>query len=345
MASEKLKKEFFVFTDIGSTDIDDFIALMLLKQHAKENSQNFYTIVTCGHYASQRARMTWAFLDIVNCHNIEVVVGYEPTTTQQFQNLYPAFPKLFGRVFFPGEEPIQEGEKQWFPPFGKAFAELAERAPFSFHPADKIVRGILATSSDVVICLLCPPTDFANFAMEFNFPKNTRVYSMGGESANKKAGYNWGICPFATEQMLVHLKEKTIPLFVIDGASCRSLDITFPSDLFTQWLNQSDKSPIQKAFMQERINSINGNVLSNGKLLCDPITMAVALADEAKLLDVGCYTYQFGPHTDNYLQMSLERTLAEDNLSNCNAFVVQRSLLSYKAKLIDQIVAAWNLLQ
>lgn len=334
-----------VYTDAGSVDIDDFIALMLMRKHALEHTKTHrYIVVATGHYALQRARMIYAFLGLNDDANIQVVVGYEPQSSAAFQELYPAFPELFGRVLFDGDV-LEPGQKQWYPNFGKAFESLVQETPHRYA-GHEVVEQLFAEQKNVVVCILCPPTDFASVADKLH--SSCKVFCMGGESAEGKPGYNWGICPGACEAMFAGLDQSCVPLFVVDGAQVRSLKISLELDLYNEWENSADKSEIQAAFMREFQNSMNGNVLTDGKLLCDPVTMAVALNACTPLekvpLDVSIVKYVFGPRTSNYLQMKLKHHSAEENLSEKNAYIIERSLLFFRAQLHEKMRDAWKIL-
>jgi hypothetical protein len=171
---------------------------------------------------------------------------------------------------------------------------------------------------------------------------------MGGESAEGKPGYNWGICPASTEKMLVGLKTNNAFLYVVDGARVRSLDISFPLDLYQEWNDQVNKSEVQLAFLEEFKNSMNGNVLASGKLLCDPATMVIALwsltSYVKSMIDFSAVEYAFGPHTDNYLGMQLVKHSVDNNLASKNALLIESSLSAIKDHLTMHMPEAWKLL-
>lgn len=281
------KKWIVVFTDPGSVDPDDWLALLMLHT-ALDDNPDWHVICITGHfYTRERAIMTKKmfsherfYITYTNC---------DPKTEQEFKQQNSLWPDIFGVPY------TKEG-KQWYPNFGKAFDVLPE-------PDDRIPNIFLDDIFDsinpdeyIYACVLSPIIDVINI-IDTKYYKKIKWFAMGGSQANGTAGYNWGISPENTlefQNRLVSTSQNVTVITSEMGRECR-----FPLETFNEWLAKAT-TPKQKALMDEWIMSNRGNKLASHKNMCDPLTVWCMMTymkhnfDDSYIKEKGTYVFEIG---------------------------------------------------
>lgn len=265
-----------LITDPGSVDIDDILSILLYTFFCKKNKAFSHKIVCTHHYAEKRTdivRLILKHLDI----DIEVYTSKYNKNLEEFRELNPLFPsKIFG-------EPVYEvaSEKPWFPAFGKAYAEL------QYQDAKPMLISELQKHSPEnklkVICV-APPFDLQDIPTDLY--KNMDLWMMGGGFHEKdsfittQAGYNWGICPDTVNKVLAKLSESGTQAKVVTSSIARNTQTEIKLHVYEKWcrIAEGDCPLITKAIMKDWLACNRGNKLTAHKNLCDPLTLALALA-------------------------------------------------------------------
>ena len=264
-------KTIIIFTDPGSVDIDDWLALLLLRDRILNDTDLYAIVITTHHFATQRARMVWAFLE--NLPRLLIIVGNEPKNRKSFDEQNPLFPDLFGSPF------PEENERKWFPDFGKAFDGIISTAS---EPKLKYINelpNIIKTRIDmgpVCIVVLAPPHDI--LCIPQNLYKHLSFFAMGGAQENDISGYNWGICPSVVNEWIQRLEDTNTTVTLVSSGLVRKTMCTFSPELYENWKSKGI-SPIQKIVMDEWDKCNRGNSLLKHKNLCDPLTLYLAFLD------------------------------------------------------------------
>lgn len=272
-----------LITDVGSVDIDDVFTVLLYASFCKNDPSHQHKIICTHHFATKRTDIVQLILKELGVENIKVYTSDYNQTQEQFYQQNPLFPtKIFGDPFYNG----YPGGKPWFPNFGTAYDQLLNDQPYVPHEKenayDMLVRELAAHSPLNKIKVICvaPPFDLQDIPSELY--KNMELWMMGGGFHNEdsfetyQAGYNWGICPNATQKVL----ESSTLTSVITSSIIRFKQCEIKMHTYEKWMylsKQPDCAPITKAIMQDWLNCNRGNALTSHKNTADPITLLLAL--------------------------------------------------------------------
>ena len=196
-----------------------------------------------------------------------------------------------------------EGEQEWYPKFGKAFhdeftSEYIDQLE-TFSDPDFLVNLLrkYSPSNKLEVVCIAAPHDLALVPVEL-YP-NMNLWCMGGGFEDleaidpetgvipvEDAGYNWGITPSITNQVLTNLIISGTMMTLISSKIVRRLDVSVPLDSYTEWdkhsLHESvdenttcvqTRPDIRRAIMIEWQNSNRGNKLKTHKNMCDPLLL------------------------------------------------------------------------
>jgi inosine-uridine nucleoside N-ribohydrolase len=275
-----------LITDPGSVDIDDILSIALYTFFCKKNKAFSHKIVCTHHYAEKRTDIVRVILEHLNA-DIPVYTSEYNKNLEEFRNLNPLFPsKIFGEPVYDADT---VSEKPWFPAFGKAYEELLEKsgAKREYQDAKPMLISELEKHSPEnklkIICV-APPFDLQDIPTELY--KNMDLWMMGGGFHEKdsfvttQAGYNWGICPDVTNNVLSKLAESGTTAKVVTSSIARYTQTEIKLHVYEKWckLAEGDCPLITKAIMNDWLACNRGNKLTAHKNLCDPLTLVLALA-------------------------------------------------------------------
>lgn len=338
-------RDIVVITDPGSVDPDDIFALILLTTFPKE-SNNIIGVVATHFYSDRRAKLAKLILSEIGRPDIKVYVGngikYSTEWSQEDHNKFlkenELFPKLFG---YPIN--VKSTEKEWFPNFMKGYYDIyGSEYLDNLNIEDKKGHDFLIEElrkhsqlNKLTVISLSPMHDLAMVPVELY--SNMEIYAMGGgfdqeitpstEKLNvPKAGYNWGICPNITSEVLKKLSQKGKYLHLITSETVRRNGTAIPLELYTKWetILQSNHVPkITRAIMLDWLYCNKGNKLSQHKNLCDPLTLFLALCNQkSKINSIRVNTtINHNEKFDSYLDIDpnsplLEMTINEHGNTN-----------------------------
>jgi inosine-uridine nucleoside N-ribohydrolase len=327
-------KDIVLITDVGSVDPDDILNLFYLVSALVSNINfNLRGIITSHHYADKRAQiikytmMNLGFSDIPICMGVGINYGMklDPDVRKEFLTQNKLFPKSWG--YPQGVFDSSIGEKEWFPAFGKAFEEEisgSEYDPNQFCTGYDFLTKLLpnySAKNKLLVIQIGPLHDLAKIPVEMYGGMD--IWAMGGgfevesdidrvikgESAIinvPQAGYNWGICPDVTSNVLQKCQESGSIMTVISSAFCRKSAVQIEIDLYDRMLQVAEmdiSSKFVKNIMNEWVNCNRGNKLvTQCKLLCDPLTSCLALnPDIIKSVEVNCQIGNVDKY-QNYLE-------------------------------------------
>jgi len=254
------KKWIIVFTDPGSVDPDDWLALLMLYTALDDNPDWNVLCITGHFYTRERAIMTTKMFDHERFYI--TYTNCDPKTEQEFKQQNSLWPDIFGI-------PYTKDGKQWYPNFGKAFDDLPMSDNHKSTPTIADIFDSLEQNEYVYICVLSPIIDAINM-IDIKYYKKIKWFAMGGSQANGVAGYNWGVSPESTIEFQNRLISTSQNVIVITSAMGR--ECQFPLEIYNEWTNKAT-TPKQKALMTEWVLSNRGNKLASHKNMCDPLTV------------------------------------------------------------------------
>jgi len=274
-----------LITDICSVDIDDILGLILILATHK----NIVGVIASHHYSNHRAKITKKILTMLGYGHIRVYAGhgiqfgleYSDDTRSTFFKENNFFPSLFGYPL--GVR--KDGERQWYPNFGKAFGDCSEYVVEHKSGADFLTNLLTESVEKVKVICVAPPHDLALIDTHL-YPKMD-MWCMGGgfeaigeTIACQKIGYNWGICPNIVDIVLKKLAASGTAMTLISSQIVRTLDISVALEIYNKWMNlyeTCEVPQITKEIMLEWLKSNRDNKLTAHKLMCDPFTIYCAL--------------------------------------------------------------------
>lgn len=293
-------QDIVLITDPGSVDPDDIFSIIILSLLKNINIRG---VIATHHYPLMRARLTKLLLTELGRVDIPVYQGNgvlyltnlsdvddEKKKSDKFRKENSKFPPFFGLpkgVKFPEE-------KQWFPNFMKGFIDeygekYLESLNIEEESGSNFLSKLLKTYSPenklLVVCI-APMHDLVDIPTELY--KNMDLWAMGGgfETITEgsisvpRAGYNWGICPEITQQVLDKLNESSTAVNLVSSEIVRKMRVNINIDTYNKWMDlfKSDTVPrLTKAIMQDWLYCNRGNKLTEHKNLCDPLTLMLAL--------------------------------------------------------------------
>ena len=200
-------KKTIIYTDVGSCDPDDLLALMLLKHVETE----ILGIITTHHYPDKRAKLAKLLLNDIGLNNVPVYIGsgvkaneeYNEMQRETFDENNELWPSSFG---YPHGVKSHE-DKLWFPNFMKAYEDVytleeLDSLDIETESGHNFMMNLLTSCKDkiTVICM-SPPHDLALLPHELY--KKMDIWIMGGgfenyscianmcdKVDNSKIGYN-----------------------------------------------------------------------------------------------------------------------------------------------------------
>jgi len=286
-----------IYTDVGSCDPDDLLALMMLK-HV---NANILGIIATHHYPRKKAQLIKLLLNEIGLESVPVYVGsgleynetYDETRRTIFDNDNELWPSSFGYpigVMKPDETP-------WFSNFMKAYESAYDSKEFeSLHIEkesgyDMMVKLLSNSKDKVTVVCMAPPHDLAQLPVELY--NNMNIWIMGGgfenyscilnmcdSIDNPKLGYNWGICPGTIEQLLNNANESNTKINLISSGFIRRKNLNISVDKFNEWLSLKENKKLSKfmnAFIDDWIYCSEANTLNSHTNICDPVVLFAAL--------------------------------------------------------------------
>ena len=212
-----------IITDVGAVDPDDVFSLILLPTLENINVKG---VIASHFYIRQKAHLAKLILTELGKKNIPVYPGvaidmksnFDEKDRENFISNNELFPTLFG---YPKH--ICKTERPWFPNFLKGYEDNYGSLTKDDYKVEKITGVEFLTNllknysphNKLVVACLSPMHDLALIPTEL-YP-NMDLYAMGGgfeedvvnfmksgrtELNVEKAGYNWGITPKITQQVL-----------------------------------------------------------------------------------------------------------------------------------------------
>lgn len=304
---QSIKRDIVIISDIGSVDPDDILTLALLLTYKNINIIGF---IATHHYADRRGKLAKLFFTEMRRPEIPVYKGhgieYETNFNQQHRDTWMKENHLFPPFFGYPRSVALSTEKIWFEKFMKGFEEFYGKEIFYKSSELEIqydsntflceqLKKHSQTNKLLVVCL-APMHDLNNLPSELF--KNMELWAMGGgfEDDNNiskflcddsieilkvnKAGYNWGISPESTKDVVNKLDESNTLVNLISSSFVRRNNMYVSKERFTKWMKliEEEKCPIiTKAIFKDWTYSLNANSLSDHKNICDPITLFLAL--------------------------------------------------------------------
>ncbi|AYV85412.1 MAG: nucleoside hydrolase [Satyrvirus sp.] len=349
-----------LITDPGSVDPDDILTLFLLTQL----NINIKAVVATHHYPTIRAKVTKLILTKLGRPDIPVYVGngveyseiFDKNLRNKFLSENEKFPNLFG---LPAGVHL-ENEYGWFPNFMKPYykyfsKEIDEMKIETNYP--EFINNLLSDynpKNKLTIVCIAPMHDL--LCIDEKLYPNMDLYAMGGgffKSGGKnlvieKIGYNWGICPGTTNQVLQILDRQKVQMTLISSGFVRNHKINLPLNIYHKWINMANSGhlqipPITKAFFEDWLNCNEGNLLTSHKNLCDPITLLLAVTKEFKFLTVQTtINMQYLPEFEDYLSIVKDKQMIEmhsDNYGNTKlVYDINENLVCEMIKMIEMVL-------
>lgn len=290
-------KDCVLITDVGSVDIDDVLATLMLITNGNVDIKG---IISSHHYSDERAKQIKLLTGQFGRDDIPIYVGhgipYQTTNSEKDRATFIRENPLFPLNIFGAPVSIkQDGERQWYPNFSKAFNdEFTEEYVSQLETVtdsdflENLLRQYSPENKLSVICI-APPHDLAKIPVEL-YP-NMDLWCMGGGFEDldhideesgvipvTEAGYNWGITPAITNQVLNKLTASNTMMTLISSKIVRKFDVSIPLETYEKWdalasaQSQSEHNMF-RAIMTEWQNSNRGNKLKAHKNMCDPLVV------------------------------------------------------------------------
>lgn len=303
------QRDIVLITDIGSVDIDDAFSVTLLVELIKKHPEfKLKGIIATHFFAERRAKIAKLLVTELGRQDIPVYAGfgmiYSPTgyqkeLEQRFLSQNSKFPvPIFGLPH--GACP--NDQKKWFPEFMKGFYDYFNESYINSMKIEPKCGGQFlieelmqhSPSNKLLVICISPMHDLA--LVPSKCYENMELWSMGGgfeedvpkflsEKRNKlvipKPGYNWGICPEYTRDVLLKLDKSGAVVNVVSSNLVRNKNVVVPNELYEKmtklWNLNKDKKGIFGALMKDWEYARKGSALPQHKNLCDPLTVFLAL--------------------------------------------------------------------
>jgi inosine-uridine nucleoside N-ribohydrolase len=343
-----MTKDLVIITDLGSVDPDDVFSLVMLSSF---DNINIKGIIASHFYSHRRAQLASLLLQEFGKKNIPVYAGiginekddYTEGDRVAFFKANELFPPLFG---FP-KHICKDGEKEWFPNFMKGYTEHYHLNDYKFEeksgilflteelkkysPDNKLIVVCLSPMHDLAMIPACLFENMSLFVMGGGFEEEIK----GDEKEIKmeRIGYNWGITPDATEDVLQRLSIFGNKMTLISSELVRRKGINIPLNIYNKWLylTQNTKVPlITKAIMSDWNYCNKGNKLSQHKNLCDPLTLYLAITGVFTTVDLKATVNKYDKNITSYLDTRNLVTLERSNLPNVSLVVDFPSDVKYQ---------------
>lgn len=298
------KKDIVLITDIGAVDPDDIFALQLILTFLPDSEFNLVAVITTHHYPEKKAQIAKLLLTEFGIPEIPVYIGcgtpYSDEFNEEHRKAFFADNQLFPRIFGYPKSVRKDDEPLWFENFAKAYVDSYGQDNLdkleTFPNGHEFLVNELSKHSKenpLGVISIAPLHDLQKIPAELY--GNMELYCMGGgfeEMTSEfmegkvpkinvtRAGYNWGICPGPTREVLDKLSKSNTKMKLISPAITRKYDVSISPEIYKMWMDLAQDGntlQITRAILNDWLHCMKGNKLQSHKNLCDPLAVYIAL--------------------------------------------------------------------
>jgi hypothetical protein len=294
----KEQRDTVILASIGAVDIDPILAILYATACPVIKITG---IVGTHFYTKERAKVIKLILSELGHNDIKVYAGsgiqyretFDEDTRTDFLNKNELFPtSLFGMPI----GTMKHDECQWFPKFIKAYKDEYDVDSIDIEQTAGqifLANELRKYSSENRLLIICVGTMHDLVDIPDELIPNMELWTMGGgfETETKedigkctklnisRAGYNWGVCPGITKQVIEKFNRTNTSFHLISPNTVRNNGVAVDPQTYDKWVNLSkrlDIPKISKTIMTDWSLNMSGNKLKDHKNLCDCLTMALA---------------------------------------------------------------------